>query len=288
MSRWIAYLGDHGQHAGDTIAAYVSGISTWWRHRTAGDGPRKGPNPTQDDLVRDVLAGVRNCRAQVDQQHRLARYVHPLMMDTVASIKRHADPTTYAAAALGVAALLRPNALLGSNTHKERGVRCEHIQFFSATRSPISRPATGVLVTLPTDSYFTLFIPIDKTDQRRQGHTKVIGARTAVEAVWDLWKASPSTGPLLRQPSGSPLNCKTLVQRLREALRLANYEHADVFTARAFRRGGASTMAEAGADDEAIADAGSWSRQAGTFSRYIGQETRRQQQLAESRKMEFA
>ena len=289
VAAWITELAERGQHAGNTIAAYLSAISTWWVERGAGDPKMQdASNPTQVAWVQRILTGIKNDRAQVDQNHRQARYVEPLLMSAVVGIKPHLklyedkDLTTFAAAALGVAALLRPNALLGNSRHPERGVLCDHLRFFTATASPMDRTALGV------PDYFTLFVPIDKTDQLRKGNTRVIAAATAVQAVWALWKKRPAGQRLFVQPSGEPLSTQSLVKRIKKAFRESGYAHADKFAAKAFRRGGASTLTEAGVDGDAVAAAGNWSARAQTYKVYVGAQQRRQQQLEASRKMEYS
>lgn len=294
VARWITALADAGQHTGGTIAVYLSAISTWWTERTAGDTD-DAHNPTRVGWVQRILTGIKNAKAEVDQRHREERYAQPLMMATVVKLGQKLDLrirtnlTVFAAAALGVAAVLRPNALLGSAVYRERGVMCEHIEFFSATESPIRRPSVGEPNIPPGEnSYLTLFIPIDKTDQKREGSTLFIGATTAVQAVWKLWSTAPEKGRLFRQPSGDPLTSEALVKSLKIGLRQINYKYADSFTAKCFRRGGASTLAETGASGDAIAAAGVWSKSAKTYNRYIGQESHRKQQLKDSRNMEVA
>ncbi len=286
---WITHLAEHGQHAGNTIGAYLSALSTWWVERTAGDPQyRNAANPVKAPWVQRILLGIKNDRAEVDQRHRQGKYVEPLLMATVASLEPHlklyvdTDLTLFAAAALGVAAVLRPNALLGSYQHPERGVMSEHLKFFTATASPMTRESLGV------PDHFTLFVPIDKTDQQRKGNTRVVGAKTAVKAVWALWKKRPNPGRLFVQPSGDPLSSQSLVKRLKKLLKAVGYPHAAEFTAncKAFRRGGASTLTAAGVDGDGVAAAGNWSSRAQTYQVYVGANQRRQQQLENSRKME--
>ena len=287
VADWIVSLADGGQHAGNTIAAYLSGISTWWESRVAGAAITPA-NPTSVVWVRRVLQGIKNELARVDQVHRQQRYVEPLLMATVSRIQRQfnlevrADLTIFAAAALGVAALLRPNALLGTNTYQDRGVRAEHLTFFTATMSPMPRDSPD------TPDHFSLFVPIDKTDQGRTGHTRIIAATTAVSAIWRLWRISPPTGPLFTQISGSPLRGGSLIRKLKEALRKEGYAHFESFSAKSFRRGGASTLAEAGVQGNDLAQAGAWAAGSHVPNRYIGAAQHRQRAVEISRMMERA
>ncbi len=289
VADWIVSLADGGQHAGSTITAYLSAISTEWVNRTAGEVNR-GPNPTSAEWVRRVLQGIQNELAAIDQKHRQERYVEPLLMATLKRIRNQftvegkfvdkLELSIFAAATLGVAALLRPNALCGSQHYKERGVKAEHIRFFTAGRSPMSRTSTE------TPDHFTLFVPIDKTDQGRKGNERTISAPTAVEPMWLLWCQSEPEGTLFMNKKGKPMRCETITSRIKVALRIAGYAHVDSFSGRSFRRGGASSLAEAGVHGDPLARAGAWAANSHVPQRYIGAEQHRQQRLDTSRLME--
>lgn len=298
VAAWAAALADRGQHAYVTIRAYVSAVSTTFVDRSIGSegaDAQMQSNPTLLPWVTRVLKGIANDRAEIDARHRSARSAasQPLTMDTVIRIKNeflHEDPklqnfyllSLFAATALGVTALLRPNALLGQPNAKGqldgRGVFAQHLTFFRRNGRRLTRKEEEV------PDHLHLLIPKDKNDQLALGQTRVVSHPLAVATVWRVWRLSPPQGRLFRQPSGTPMWPLTLMTHLRELMVKAGEPDADKITAKCFRKGGASTLADAGATGADIGKAGGW--MSNTYLRYIGAEQHHRRALATARSME--
>lgn len=289
VAEWLTWLADIGQLSGDTIETYLSGISTWFVERTSG-AAIEPVNPTSLRWVRRVLTGIQKDRAPVDQRRREENPITPpLTMDTIRTLKNAynlSDPyelNLFAAAALAVGALTRPNALLGTPTYPNRGVQAQHITFFTRERTALSRTegACGL-----TPDHCEVRLPVDKNDQLHRGQTRIVSAPTVVQALWNLWRQRPTEGHLFRSKQGKPLQSQTLITSLKSAYEKVRLPGGEHLTAKCFRRGGASTLAGAGASTEEIAAAGGWSHQAGTYHRYIAADQHRKRALEASRLME--
>ena len=127
---------------------------------------------------------------------------------------------------------------------------------------------------------------MDKNDQLHKGQERLVAAATVVLPVWRLWKQMPAKGRLFLQKSGSPLLTVTLMKRIKGALKAVGVVDAHRYTAKCFRRGGASTLSGAGASGTQISVAGGWSLNATTYQSYLGPLQHRQRALAASRLMD--
>ncbi len=176
-------------------------------------------------------------------------------------------------------AVLRPNALLGQPKAglTTRGVMVEHLTFFRRDGRQLLRGSTEI------PDHLKLLVPIDKNDQLAHGQTRTVSAPSIVHTVWTLW-SRVTAGRLFLQPSGTPLWPVTLIKRLKLAMTAAGEPDAANVTAKCFRKGGASTLADAGATDAAIAGAGGWRSDA--YLHYLGPAQHQRCQLATSRTME--
>ena len=116
---WMTALAARGATTGSTIETYLSGLSTWYEERVAGEAS-PAPNPTNLPWIRRALKGIKADRAAIEQQAKERRISPAFELPAVKRIASEfdlQDPyelTLYAAAALAVGAVLRPNALLGS------------------------------------------------------------------------------------------------------------------------------------------------------------------------------
>lgn len=285
IADWMVSLAAGGQLNSSTIETYLSGLSTWYEERTAG-AAHAPPNPANVFWVRRIMKGIKADRALIEQQAKEARLSPPLLLPTVKRMERHFDLSdeyhlsVYAAAALAVGAVLRPNALLGSQQYPERGVRAEHLSFFAEDGSPMLRGSAQI------PHHLELRIPVDKNDQTRKGQLRVVGSEIAVPPVWRLWNRRPPTGHLFRQRRGAPMRPLTLMKKVRAALVKCGYMEAHRFTPKCFRRGGAGTLSDAGASGDQISGAGGWSLNASTYQSYLGPLQQRSKALAASRLMD--
>lgn len=258
--------------------------------RSAG-AATKAENPTRCEWVRRILDGIVRTKAPAERVKREENLSPPLTMQTVRLLRSQYaltddyELTLFAALALAVAALTRPNALTGTTRYPERGIRAEHLTFFSSHGTRMPRPPTSQEASTPCPDYCEVWIPVDKNDQEQRGQWRIVSAPTAVSAAWSLWLRRPQ-GHLFLQRSGSPLSAQTVIEQAKKRMPDIGVDPSviDRFTAKAGRRGGASTLAAAGASDEQIAAAGGWATD--TFKRYVAPAQQRAQALAASRLME--
>jgi site-specific recombinase XerD len=112
-------------------------------------------------------------------------------------------------------------------------------------------------------SFISITFPASKTDPFRKGITTYVAAvdlpTCAVSALKHLFMVDPRSpdSPLFCNPDGSPLHYSTFVNMLRSALMQAGFDPAH-FAGHSFRRGAASSTAEAGFNEYEIQLLGWW------------------------------
>jgi hypothetical protein len=109
----------------------------------------------------------------------------------------------WAAATLGVYALLRPSEILGSAQHRDRALRFDQIEFFE-TASSTQRVGLHPVGTDADDhalpDRYSISPGVTKTDQRAKKGGKIVAGAPAVEVLWrwcHLRQAIGSESPLL-------------------------------------------------------------------------------------------
>lgn len=242
----------------ETIAHHLRALSKWHREFAYRD-------PTQSELIKSVLAGVRRRNLSTAKQARA------LSMNLVRKLDAHLShegleiSSTDLRKRTQALAAIRDNALLqlgffGAFRRSELvAIRVEHI-----TWEP-----KGILV----------LIPRSKTDQDGAGITRaVLKGADKVCPVTTLRKwldtAGITSGPVFRPLTGADRNgekalsdravARNLVARLEEI----GVENADEYSGHSLRRGLATSAYLAGADQESIKVQGGWKSDA-SVSRYI-------------------
>src|SRR5688500_18359562 len=86
-------------------------------------------------------------------------------------------------------------------------------------------------------------------------------------------------------PSNKPLKTEALVRRVKDALENSYWSFiAPLFSAKSFRKGGASSLVEACVEQDDICLAGAWKPDGIVpFAHYVGEEQLRQRQIGMSR-----
>lgn len=246
---WIAKLADSGLRS-SSLSVYKSALHTLFEEESHPDGDQR--NPLDSRQLKRVLTGIAN--AQIERRPRHAPSA-PLMFSTLRllpfSDNNPRDIMLLAAAALGVAATLRPSELLGSRDYPERRLTVAQLTFFSDAGRTQIHPPNG--------SPQHLALHLFRTKTHKKGETKHVTAPFAIAAVWKWLSIHPSldspASTLFALKGRKPLSTHALVKVLQRRHREAGF--GDVrFTGKCFRRGGSSTLAAQGIDAADIASLG--------------------------------
>jgi hypothetical protein len=177
----------------------------------------------------------------------------------------------FAAAALGVAAALRPGELLGSPKLTDRALTLGQLAFYANERALLQErqpmaPAPGAA----TPTILELTLKATKT-QQHQSTTKIVSASAAVAAVWRWCLVRGASSPaaiLFADRADVPLTTSDLCHDLMRRHRRAGLGEV-FYSGKCMRRGGASTLAVQGIDDADIAALG-WAPDSKMWERYAG------------------
>lgn len=293
---WLAELADRGRHKASTLDTYAAALSNW--HDTQQRHPdSQHNNPMRSTAVRRLLAGVANVQAERQQQLSLAdadsEQCFPLTLPTLRlytfDLSSPLARMYRAAAFLGVSLALRISELLGSPAHPTRALRMEQLTFFSdAAALTVVPPATALDTATPPPVVLQLVLRATKT-QHHAPTVKVCAVAEAVQAVW-LWYREccadnrPSTARVFQQSGRPPASSFALMQYLQRRHAAAGLG-AVLLTGKSLRRGGASTLAAQGVDEQQIAQLG-WTAGSTVWQRYANDPAvQRQRAIQQSRRM---
>jgi hypothetical protein len=119
-------------------------------------------------------------------------------------------------------------------------------------------------------AYMTLRIEVSKTDPFRRGTDVIISNSHAIEymlAYLQHRNQSLNRLPLFVGENGQPLTASALVKFTQDLIQRAHIPNAQLFLGHSFRKGGATSLHEAGHPDSLIKIMGRWSSFA--FATYI-------------------
>lgn len=254
----------------------------------------EGSNPLDSKLVTMVLDGIQRAWYPREAELKLtSQQSINLTASLLTDIKPHLSSTEplhsmlWAAATVGVYALLRPSELLGTKHKKDmidtRALRFSQIKFYANSNSQqrTSLHPRGVDIDLyAVPDRYTIALGQTKTDQFGKRLPKVVAASPAVSALWrwcHLRRDLGDSSPLLFAYDGAiPLSMSTLLRAIEKALVALGYDKPKV-TGKCFRRGGASSLVAQGLSNEDVARVGDWhsSRMVNIYSSDEAKEARR-------------
>ena len=269
---WLEEIARDGRLASSTIATYRAAASTWCRERGMA-----GESPFDDFGVARVMKGIerrprtRGARGVSRESFAVTTGVlaeiAPVAQSQCGDVTKHA---CWAAAQLGVYGVLRPSEILGSKVHPQRGLKVGQIKAGHATSGA------------PTLEFH---IGASKTDQlgvAPEG-ARVISAKDAREAIeaWTKRRAglSSRTDHLFVDGQGAPLTSATLTSQVARWIAESRSGESPHVTGKSFRRGGANTLAAAGAPLQDVQAAGGW-RSLQALEHYVTANTRRERAIA--------
>jgi hypothetical protein len=275
---WLADNADQGGLRAATLRVYVSAISTWWAEARHPDS--REPNPAADPLISRLLKGIQRQEVQrAAAAEREGRAPHrakasELMLPTLLKYRFSDSPRDrmlFAAACLGVAGGMRASELLGSADYPERALTRDQLSFYAGAADglvPIDAPHSGAAAPAPVPVVLEVLLRVTKTTQMSSA-TKVIAAPSVVAAVWRWVCASSARAPadLLFELGDAPLTTGALCRDL-ERRRMAAGLGTIHYSGKAWRRGGAATLAALGYDAAAIAALG-WAEDSAMWERYV-------------------
>jgi hypothetical protein len=167
---------------------------------------------------------------------------------------------------LGTCGLLRAGEFVTKPTTKY-SLKLQHLTFHDVN-SNIMDPYNLTQHEIP--HYMSVRLDQSKTDPFRQGTTVIISNTRAIEYMLDYLhhrNQRLARQPLFAGVDGQALTAGALVKFTQSLIQRANIPNAHLFLGHSFRKGGATSLHEAGYPDSLIKIMGRWSSFA--FATYI-------------------
>lgn len=225
------------------------------------------PNPLlQSPLVWRMFKAIKRIQGQQVVRKRL-----PITIKILSQVDPLFDTTNglhlcmRAAMWLGTCGLLRAGEFTTKPTTKHT-LKLQHLTFHAADNSILDPLHLDGEVPL----YMSLRLEQSKTDPFRHGTSVIIGNQTAITymlAYLQHRQQRLARQPLLVGNDGQALTASALVKFTQSIIERANIANANLFLGHSFRKGGATSLHEAGHPDSLIKTMGRWSSFA--FATYI-------------------
>lgn len=259
---WLTHLAQETKLSGSTIEHYKVGLSTRFIESDLLRGVVRD-SPCNHPAVEKLMIGIKKIHAARDYNSRKGKEADPLTLSHLQRIYTLSPPLTppdimiFCACILMVSGVMRIGEAFG-----ERAWTLSQLTFNQVNGQ----------------DHMSVFLPISKTDQLRQGRTVSIALPLANHMARQWYRirtALPSAAstPLppdapLFQILDRPLTRERMLERCREWLILIG--EGDLrLQGRSFRKGGASSLAAAGVPMAAIKETGRWVGH--SVGRYINQ-----------------
>ena len=225
------------------------------------------PNPlSQSPLLWRMFKAIKRIQGQQVVRQRLPITVKILaQIDFLFDTTRQLDLCMRAAMWLGTCGLLRSGEFTRKSTTQST-LKLHHLTFHgkdNMTLDPLNPRGEQ-------PQYMTLRLEQSKTDPFRRGTNVVISNSQAVQHMLAYLRHRNCTlarQPLLVGDDGQALSTSALVTFTQSIIKRANIPNADRFLGHSFRKGGATSLHEAGHPDSLIKLMGRWASFA--FATYI-------------------
>jgi hypothetical protein len=232
-------------------------------------------------------------RAPEEMARRESRHAHALTFGQVVQLREQHDLSRpeelmrYAAICLAVACLMRPSEMLGAAKRQSRALTLEQFTWFEDEQGERRMGGQPTLSSRPAVG--EVRIRVSKTDQEGRGISKIFAAPTALDALWRWWcflhRNPTSPSQLMFCMAGErPLTTGALTRHTQ--LKAAELNIVAEIKGRSWRRGGASSLAGTGIDEEALRDAGHWAEESSAHKRYTDAAAKRKRVIATSKALE--
>jgi hypothetical protein len=246
---WVAHLGYSRRILASTIKAYLGHLKSL--HVDA-DLPF---DAVDSSVTQRLIRGIKRYFGD-----RARKPVAPITLDVLRRLVAVSNPGGSLDAANTDAAIKL--AFSGFMRSGEFTVKGDKYKAFDPS-AHLTRGSVQFLPSIENPSHISVTFPGSKTDPFRKGVTVYIAAvdapTCAVNALKSLFQTDPRppNAPLFCNADGSPLQYGTFVARLRTLLTAAGYD-ASKFSGHSFRRGAASSAAQAGFTEYEIQQLGRW------------------------------
>lgn len=309
VEEWFADMADEGKVSVGTLRVYRSALSAHHVQRTS-PSTLSTPNPLDHPRIDRLLRGIDRVQMEKRMEQSSNATATALTQKTpgvtvnmiLALITRFnkgsdTELMNTAAAALAVAAALRPSELLGSRKTPNRALQTNQLQFYSDPDGlhEMTPAVRGENETELSPDHCVLTLRVGKTNQRRRPQVRFIGMSAVVDILWK-WRiqrltqhideGSESNAELFRRRGFQPLRTGTLLRFLETHLPRLDFPHMNHLTGKAFRIGGASSLAAVGAPAVDISAMGGWAPSANTWKRYASEAAHRDRALLTQRNLQ--
>lgn len=225
------------------------------------------PNPlTQSPLIWRMFKAIKRIQGQKVVRKRLPITVKILtQINHLFDTSKESDLCMRAAMWLGTCGLLRAGEFVTKPTTRNT-LKQQHLTFHDSRNCELD----PLHLHGHAPAYMSLRIEQSKTDPFRQGTTVVISNERAIEYMlaYLQFRNKPfSRLPLFVGDNGQALTAGALVKFTQALIDRANIPNAHLFLGHSFRKGGATSLHEAGHPDSLIKIMGRWASFA--FATYI-------------------
>jgi hypothetical protein len=262
---WFAHLGMAGDLSPATLSTYRSALGRWYLEKSSSPTGTTGINPVHDARVSEVLKGIERVWLATPRIKVITPSLTPNLLSQLRPHMSDKEPRAtmvWAAATLGVGAILRPSEILGSPVHPDRALRADQIAFYK------SKDSAQVIGLLPP------FIDIDRvaspdryevrlsiTKTTKGESVKVVSGEAMVHALWrwcHLRRSLGITSPFLFvDEDDKRLSIAALIAELQVGFTGLGQPNVKL-TGKCFRRGGASFYVNLGLTNQEVAAIGGW------------------------------
>jgi len=244
-----------------TIRVYLHGIATTQQELGY-------PNPlSQSPLVWRMFRAIKRIQGQQVVRKRLPITIKILsQIDHLFDTSKEIDLCMRAAMWLGTCGLLRAGEFTTKATTNNT-LKYQHLTFYDKNNLALD-PFTLTNDELP--HYMSIQLEQSKTDPFRLGTSVIVGNPRAIKYMLEYLrfrKSSLARQPLFAGEDGQALRASALVTFTQSLIQRANIPNAHFFLGHSFRKGGATSLHEAGHPDSLIKMMGRWASFA--FATYI-------------------
>ena len=243
-----------------SIRTYLHGIAT-----TQMEMGYPSPLP-QSPLIWRMFKAIKRIQGQQVVRKRLPITVRILsQIDSLFDTHKESDLCMCAAMWLGTCGLLRAGEFTSKPT-TQHSLKIQHLTFHDRHRHEVDPFLAGA----EAPHYMSLRLDQSKTDPFRRGTDVIIGNPTAIQHMIAYLRFRTSRlkrMPLFAGADGQPLTTAALVKFTQTLIERAHIPNAHLFLGHSFRKGGATSLHEAGHPDSLIRMMGRWASFA--FATYV-------------------
>jgi hypothetical protein len=225
------------------------------------------PNPLSSPLIWRMFKAIKRIQGHNVVKQRLPITISILMMlDSHFDTRSRRQLCMRAAMWLGTCGLLRGGEFTCKST-TSNVLKVQNLTFYDKANREVDPISDRTI----SPHYMSVRIEQSKTDPFRQGANVVIGNERSIRYMIEYLRAREQL--LRRAPlfvddrTGLALSTSSLVQFTQSILELAKIANSDKFLGHSFRKGGATSLHEAGYPDSLIKMMGRWASFA--FATYV-------------------